>query len=52
MTSKEWMGRVGDFDIDLLLLWEDGWVIERGIKVMDRSIVLTGLDCGKRSATG
>jgi len=32
-TSKEWVGRVGDFDVDLLLLWEDGWVIERGIKV-------------------
>ena len=36
-TPKEWVGRVGDFDVDLLLLWEDGWIIERGIKVIDRS---------------
>jgi len=40
-TPKEWVGRVGDFDVDLLLLWEDGWVIERGIKVIDRSRIST-----------
>jgi hypothetical protein len=40
-TPKEWVGRVGDFDVDLLLLWQDGWVIERGIKVIDRSTTST-----------
>ena len=40
-TPKEGVGRVGDLDVDPLLLCEGGWVIERGIKVIDRSTTLT-----------
>jgi hypothetical protein len=58
-TPKEWVGRVGDFDVDLLLLWQDGWVIERGIKVIDRLTIsimqhcFNGFQCSQpRFATG
>jgi hypothetical protein len=38
-TSKEGVGGIGYFDLDPFLLCEDSWVIERGIKVIDPSII-------------
>jgi hypothetical protein len=39
--SKEGVGGIGDFDLDPFLLCEESWVIERGIKVIDPSTILT-----------
>jgi hypothetical protein len=36
-TPKKGMGWVGDLNVDPFLLCEGGWVIERGIKVIDPS---------------
>lgn len=41
MTPKQGVGRVGDLDLDPFLLCEGCWVIERGIKVIDPSIIST-----------
>jgi hypothetical protein len=35
------VGGIGDFDLDPFLLCEESWVIERGIKVIDPSTILT-----------
>jgi hypothetical protein len=44
-APEERMGRVSDFDLDPFLLCEGGWVIEWGIKVIDRSTTLTIHGC-------
>jgi hypothetical protein len=46
------MGRVGDFNVQPLLLCEGGWVIERGMKVIDPSTTWTGAICGSLSSRG
>src|SRR5438128_6411281 len=47
-APEERMGGIGDLDFRRVVY---RWVVERGMKVCARSTVLTGLDCGKCSAT-
>jgi hypothetical protein len=40
-VAKERMGRVNNLDLGQIVLRERAWVVERGSKVCDPSIVLT-----------
>ena len=47
-APEERLGGIGDLDCRRVVY---RWVVDRGMKVFDRSTVLTGLDCGKCAAT-